>query len=205
MLPYFCPWKCWKATQHGMQEKSLTGASTIVHTVQLVSNEARQWVQLSEHTNTECTQPPCINLRQYLWARVKSFDADLKWQKSYHLTRGTVSDWLNVWRGDELSTLSHHCCREGCAARGSEPCVRATLYEFVPVCVGVLWWSRQGQGALPDKLQPAAVIFLRIILVFFFVSVFHFKHCGRGGNAGEEDFLFPFFLAGDGQYTDASV
>lgn len=62
----------------------------------------------------------------------------------------------------------------------------------VCVCVCLCWRVMRADKDTGAPPPPKSIIFLRVILVFF-ISVSHFKQCGRGGNAGRRIFLFSAF------------
>ena len=110
-----------------------------------------------------------------------------KWQKSYHLTWGTVSYWLNVC--DEPSTLSHRCCRGGSwvhvgvnQARVRMCVCMCVCPSFYSQCCSVM--MEQARTGSPPRQTAARLRHRHRSL----------RRCGMGRNAwGEQDLLSFFF------------
>ena len=106
---------------------------------------------------------PASSRLSVLWASIRSFESNLKWQKSDHLTWGAQLG--GGGGGGRVNWASFLITAVGRAALhvGTSRvyvCV-CCLYVSASACVCVRWRSRQGQGALPDKLEPAAISIFR--------------------------------------------
>lgn len=124
------------------------------------------WLSIWESHRMESTRKHWVSWTQtapassrlsVLWASIKFFDSNLKWQKSDHLTWGTVSDWLNLVKGrveGELSILSQHCCRAGRAARGNEP--RVCVFVRVRFCLCLCAMTGQARTGSPPRQTSAS-------------------------------------------------